>query len=462
MPQPEKPRTPGTTPAEFFGYTLWKQRKKAGLSGKALGAKVQVTDDVIYRIEQGRYPSCQYDLAVRLDRFFETDVLTDAWPMAFGSQEADSAGSDADRTPDSVELNPVQAAAGSMLNSVGSVRTGSPDPMDRREFLHVAALAPLDVTHLLDPSRAELPTSVSVLDIHQVTDLATYISRMDNVYGGGGLVRDLSGQSMRWAISLLKVDCHPALRARLFAAVSRLGITVGASAFDAYAHDEATKTFTFAALCAEEARDWHLRAKAYSFLARQAIWIGEPDDGLTHAQKGLVRSDRLTATERAMLHTATARAWGKMGMVRETMQAVGLADEAFEDARPEEDPPWMAYYDEAQHAGDTAHALYDLVLLANQDPGPAARRFEQAVQGHGEQFKRSRAISRTKLASLTMAKADPREAAAIGHTALNEAGHLTSQRAIDDLRELARYAHHHEAVSEAAALHERIRATVRS
>ncbi|MFE2744064.1 hypothetical protein ACFXKX_06760 [Streptomyces scopuliridis] len=195
-------------------------------------------------------------------------------------------------------------------------------------------------------------------------------------------------------------------------------------------------------------------------LTRQAVWIGSPDDGLTYAENGLVRADRLTATERAMLHTARARAFGKTGNVRDTMAVVGEADDAFADARPDEDPPWMAYYDAAQHAGDTAHALFDLAILAGQDPGRAARRFSTAVRGHADAFQRSRAISRTKLASLIRAKGDPRQAVQIGHDALDEVGRLTSKRAADDLKELAAFAARHPKVQDAVALRERVAATV--
>ncbi|MEU6573538.1 hypothetical protein [Streptomyces sp. NPDC046805] len=276
------------------------------------------------------------------------------------------------------------------------------------------------------------------------------------------MVQDVAGRAMQWAVGLLQAQRSERLRADLFAALSRLATVVGASAFDSHHHQYATRTFEFAADCAEEAGDWHLRAKAYSFLARQAVWLGRPDDGLTYAETGLVRSDRLTATERAMLHTARARAFGTMCNVRDCMAAVGEADEAFSRARPSEDPPWMAYYDEAQHNGDTAHALFDLVILAGHDPGRTACRFDTAVQGHTAAYHRSRAISRTKLATLIMAKGDPRQAAEIGQHALDEVGRLTSRRATDNLRELGTFASRHPAVSEAVTLRGRITAAVSS
>ncbi|GAA4958716.1 hypothetical protein GCM10023238_26870 [Streptomyces heliomycini] len=85
------------------------------------------------------------------------------------------------------------------------------------------------------------------------------------------------------------------------------------------------------------------------------------------------------------------------------------------------------------------------------------------MKGHGNAFARSRAISETKLASLVMAKGDdPRHAVVLGHRALDDVGKLTSYRAAEDLRELARFAGRHRNLSEASDLRERIAATVRA
>ncbi|WP_407702090.1 hypothetical protein [Streptomyces toyocaensis] len=106
--------------------------------------------------------------------------------------------------------------------------------------------------------------------------------------------------------------------------------------------------------------------------------------------------------------------------------------------------------------------LYDLVLLKDQDTGQASRRFEIAIEGHDDAYARSRAISGTKLASLLMAKGDPQQATAIGHQALTDAGHLTSRRAADDLKELTRFAARHRRIPEVAYLRERIGATLQA
>ncbi len=465
MPQPMKKLDPGASPQEWFGNELRGLRLEQGLSAKELGRLVQVSDDMILAIEKGRYPSCRRDVVQRLDDLLGTGGLLDrAWPMVFGNRDADRKRADAEKASTRMREGPVQAPPGRILGRDGpTLRPGSRDPVIRRSFLQIgglAAIAPLNFTEVFAPAELSVPASVNPSHVDQVLTVATAISSMDNELGGGGVVRDVAARAMQWSAGLLQAQLPDHLRTDLFAAVSRLGIVVGASAFDAYHHDEATQAFRFAADCAEEAGDWHLRAKTYSFLARQAVWIGAPDDGLTYAEKGLVRSDRLTATEQAMLHTAKARAFGRMGNVRGTMAAVGAADDAFTRAQPAEDSPWMAYYDEAQHNGDTAHALFDLAILVSQDPGRAVRRFDIAVKGHTDAYKRSRAISRTKLASLLMAKGDPRQAAALGHDALNEAGRLTSRRAADDLRQLGRFASKHRTIREASALRDRIASAV--
>ncbi|WP_078625342.1 helix-turn-helix transcriptional regulator [Streptomyces iakyrus] len=460
MPQPEKELNPDASPQAWFGAELryWRKRRP-GLRAAQLGPMVQVSPDMISKIEKGQY-RCPRDLAVRLDAVLETGgVLTRAWGMVFG--DADNEQREADSGRQGPVEGTVQVRGGRILGRTTSVPLpGSLPSLDRRAFLaatSLAAIAPTDLAGLVAPAAPpELPKRILHKELEQLRHIADGIHRWDNAQGGGGLVGDFASRSMEWAVRLLSVDCPPRLRADLLGSVARLGIVVGATHFDAYAHDEARVAFKIASECAEEAGDWWLRAQTFSFLARQAIWLGDPDEGLTYAEKGLVRSDRLTPTIQATLHCARARAFGKMRNVQGTLAAVGAADDAFAHSNPSEDPPWMAYYDEAQHHGDTAHALWDLAIHADQDPGRAAKRFTTAVSGHSDDYARSRGISRTKLASLVMAKGDPMQGVSIGHKALDDVGRLTSRRAADDLKELRRFAAKHRTLEEAAHLRQRI------
>ena len=332
--------------------------------------------------------------------------------------------------------------------------------VDRKQFLRAAALgvgavALTPVAALLEGAEpTPIPAHVGATEIGQIRTAARVFAGWDHTYGGG-LAREAVLAQLRWSAGLLDTHCPARLHGQLLSAVGYLAHTCGFMAFDAYAHSDARHTFRFALACAEEAGDWHLRAKVLSSMARHAIWTGHPDEGLTLTEHALVRADRLTPTERAMLHTAHARALAKMNRVRDTLVAVGTADDHFAQANPADDPPWMAYYDAAQHQGDTGHALFDLAVHG-RSTSEAITRLSAAVAGHTAAFARSRAISQTKLASLTMATGDPVEAATIGTAALDAAGTIRSRRAAEDLRELARYAARHLTVGDVTALRHRI------
>ncbi|WP_227997127.1 helix-turn-helix domain-containing protein [Nocardia australiensis] len=334
------------------------------------------------------------------------------------------------------------------------------DDVNRQDFLRAAfgvtvtgAAAPLiDLLSTIQPT--PIPSHVGATEIEQIRTTAREFSTWDHTYGGG-LVREAVAAQLRYAVNLLNAHCSEMHRTDLQSAVGFLGHTAGFMAFDAYAHADARSMFRLAWTCAEEAGDWHLRGKVLSSMARQAIWCASPDDGLTYIELAMVRSDRLTATERAMLHSARARALAKLHRVEEAVRAVGQADDEFAYASPADDPPWMAYYDAAQHSGDTGHALFD-IALTGRFATEASNRLRAAIEGHTEAFVRSRAISGIKLASLTMATGDPEEAAVLGKAALIDAGHIRSRRAADDLRELARFGGAHDKSIEVEELRTRI------
>lgn len=306
----------------------------------------------------------------------------------------------------------------------------------RRTLLAAAAgglaAAQTDLLTAIRPAPA--PASVSLENILEVRQAATWFTGLDHTYGGV-LVRESLLAQLRSSVQLLNAKCPTRLKPELLRAVGHLGGVGGAMAFDALVYDEGEKMFKFGRSCAEEAGDWHLYAKMSSWLGRQAIWRDDPKTGLGYIDLGLEHAGSLTATEQAMLHTARARAYAKQGLVRETINAVDAADNAFSKSSPAEDPPWMAYYDSAQHHGDTGHALFDLAVKHGA-PFHAAERLRTAVRGHTDGYARSRAISRTKLATLTMATGDPAEAASIGTNAIKDAGKIKSRRAATDLREL--------------------------
>ncbi|MEV1249897.1 hypothetical protein [Nonomuraea sp. NPDC049750] len=354
--------------------------------------------------------------------------------------------------------------------------------VDRKGFIRTAlgAVAAVPLAELAMPGQIIAPPPVvHPSDIAELRTIASVFTTWDHTYGGC-LVREAVAGQLRFAVGLLKQSrCPVKLHAPLYSAVGWLAHAAAFMAFDAYAHEDARRMFALALTCAEEANDWHLRAKVLSSMARQAIWCGDADNGLTLVEFAMVRADRLTPAERAMLRSAQARAFAKLGRAQEAWRAVEDADTEFDRIRPSEEKPWMRYYDAAQHSGDTGHALFDLVIdgmivgkptdgkpvgetVNERYLGEASMRLTNAVTGHSAAYVRSRAISGIKLASLTMATGDPEEAASIGGRAVTDAGTVRSRRAQDDMKELAGFALPHKSRTPVAVLRHRIREAVQA
>ncbi|MFC8797146.1 hypothetical protein ACFT2C_05400 [Promicromonospora sp. NPDC057138] len=379
------------------------------------------------------------------------------WPRAMyrdGLRAVLGVESDADlgffRTRRGKSTDPTRSAASARE---GTAPEGLIDHVNRRQFLQTLTIAGMSASmdefaHELDrlaPARV-----VTEADIAQLSSVGDFFTSWAHVHGGHEIGRAVSVEMSR-AVDLLKTPCPPRLKSQLLRAVGQLGVATGSLLFDAHQHQLSERILAFATACAEDSKDWNLRAKALSWRARQAVWIGDVDAGMTFAQLGLVRGDRLTATERAMLHTAVARAHGRLGDVQATFRAIGEADEAFAGADPANDVPWMAYYDHAQHSGDTGHALYELAVHGIHVE-EATRRFATAVAEHPDTYIRSRAFSGFKLAALTMHTGDPHQAVQFAEDAVRDAAGVRSQRVRRTALEIASPAARHQKRDDVAAM----------
>ncbi|RMI46704.1 helix-turn-helix transcriptional regulator [Streptomyces triticirhizae] len=455
MPQPERPLDDTVSMRAWFGVELRNWRKARGLSTQALGDKVQLSKTSVERIEKAER-SCTPRLAAAFDDALQAGgALKRLWRRVEDDADRDR-DADIGRLPgDRRRIGPT---------TPGRMAPDRPplleSPVERRAFLTAGGMAAVSLTDLAPHLAHALPRSVRPEDIEQIRSAARDHASWDNRYGGGGLARATAVGQLHWASNLLNVACPPKLEPELFTAVGVLAATLGASAFDAYEHEHAAQLFDLSVHCAERSGNWHLRARALNWRSRQATWRGSPDWGLTYAEMGLVRADRLTPRERAMLHGARARALAKMGQREATLAAIGRADDAFALARPREDPEWMAYYDYAQHHGDTGHAAFDIALLDGQPAHLAETRLTTAIEHHTDAYVRSRSLSGTKLATLVMRRGDPQRAVTIAHRALEEIGQLRSQRAVTDVEALASASSRFARRADVAELRERIRTAV--
>ena len=247
----------------------------------------------------------------------------------FKLPDDDTAGGD--EVGGKVELLPVKIGRGSGL-------------VVRSDPLHLG-LAPAPVSALVDGIAATpLPAQVTSVESCRFADAASFFEGWDFAYGGG-IVREAVMAQLRWSAALLDEHCEALHRADLFSAVGYLAHTCAFMAFDDLATDDAWHMWRLGLACAEEASDWPLRATILSALARQAMWLGRFDDGLTLAELAMVRADRLTSIEQAKLHATKARLLAAMGEQAMALVALEAADTSYAATAPADVPPWMTYYD---------------------------------------------------------------------------------------------------------------------
>ena len=283
------------------------------------------------------------------------------------------------------------------------------------------------------PAPAKRLGMVDVADLHSMID---DMEHADHSAGGRTVVRSMALQQLAWATHSAKQASFrdAESRAAWASAVARLGRLAGFMSVDAREHDVARRAFLLSLQVAAQAEDWPSRLHVLSGMCRQAVHLGDADSALKLAQLAKAGDAHSSPTARAVVRVLEARAYGLMGRKEETLRSVYEAESLFEARRPDEDPPWLWYYDDAQFYGDTGQALYPLAL-AGKDVD-AEHRLRRAVDTHLATDTRGRTFSLVKLATI-QAKREP-DAAALttAREATKAVQELRSGRAFDYLADL--------------------------
>jgi transcriptional regulator with XRE-family HTH domain len=418
-----------------LGERLKVFRLAAGLSQGHLGETLYCDRTLITKLEAGQ--------RFKDRRFWQQadELLNADGALLAACDELEAVRRDLEKAQRESVLADAQAAADQLRGQVvplGARRSFLGSNTSPTEFLARIAVA------------SPVPTHIGWSDVEQMRTTTTAFALSENMFGGGLSCAAAEGQ-LRWSARLLEAQSSNDVSRAMHEAVGNLAGVVAFSAFDIGDQDAASEYFRFALWCAEQGGSWTLRATTHADMARQAAYRSNFDEALELIELACVRSDRLPATGRAMVTTMRARYLALLGRHDEARAEVDRADEYFTERCPEEDPPWLVYYDEAEHQGSTARALTPYAV-ASRRPELAADRLGAAIRLHSNQYPRSRAFSRVRLATLTMRTEDPRKAAKIGREAIADAAVLHSRRVVDELRVLDRVAARHNAISEVAEL----------
>ncbi|MFI9389226.1 XRE family transcriptional regulator [Kutzneria sp. NPDC052558] len=270
-----------------------------------------------------------------------------------------------------------------------------------------------------------IPAMVDERHVAETRSAATMFVRWHHQYGGWSL-REAALAQMRWAEQLLRVPCRERVRVELHAAVAELAHTCAFMAFDTCEHGVADRFFDLALRCSRESGDGKFRAYVLQSMARQAVWLGRFEQAHTFVEHALTQTGKLLPVERANLYAALAVPLAGMNRAAEARRAIGVADDAFERAA-QPASRWERFYTLAQHNSDTGAAL---VMLAEHGhrAGDARERLTAAYAQRAPQYRRSRLLALTKLASLAVFGGAPDEGIAIATSALAGAEGVRSSR----------------------------------
>jgi hypothetical protein len=293
-------------------------------------------------------------------------------------------------------------------------------------------------------------------DVEVVRTVTRALAGAENMLGGQAVTLGGTGQ-LHWASGMLTARATPSVRRDLVEAVGNLAAVVGFATFDAGGVAAAERCFELALACADEAGSWSLRACTLADIARVHAETGRVDAALSAIELAQVRGDRLPATARAMLCVNHARYLAVLGRVRDALAEVEAGDEWFAAGDPAADPPWLCYYDRAEHDGSVGRALMSSDVV-DVRLGPARARLESAVQRQRDAYPRSRAFSGLRLARLLAVAGVAEEAVDVGEAALADATDLRSRRLIRELGALDDALRRHAAVPVAHRLRAHIRA----
>jgi len=158
-----------------------------------------------------------------------------------------------------------------------------------------------------------------------------------------------------------------------------------------------------------------------------------------------------------MLYTREAWAYATLGRMSAFRRATGKAKEALTEAKPAEDPYWVAYFDMAELDGTTGGRLLELANHDKRLADETAERISRAIAVRRPGLLRSSALDQIGLAAARLVQGEMEEAARLGQLAAALVEQTPSDRVRVKLAALYQLSNVHADVPVIAGLLDRIR-----
>lgn len=279
---------------------------------------------------------------------------------------------------------------------------------------------------------------IGAQEVLQILAVTNAFRSLDNAFGGGLTREAVIGQLVYTASLVEDTTYTEEVGRKLITRIGDLAAVAGWMCHDVSMHTAAQHYFLLALQAAKEANDPNLGAHVLCCMARQAGHLGRPRDALEmiHLARYGARNTA-TPTIDALLHLLEARYCAMMGRLKDFDRATGLAETAFADCDPEQDPAWVAYFDCSEYYATLGicHQIAARTSAAGQ-PRRAIEMISRALAHRDPSRVRSLAFDHLGLARAYVAAGELESAGAAGTEALELMTKVSSTRVRDRLYEL--------------------------
>ncbi|KWW99161.1 Transcriptional regulator [Carbonactinospora thermoautotrophica] len=309
--------------------------------------------------------------------------------------------------------------------------------------------APFALAALAAPSRDWLVASLEeatgggsarngMAQVEAMRKMFAIFQEMDVIQGGGDTARRAVAQYLTGHVLPLIREDHPEeVHKALCEVAAEQTYLAGWMAYDSGQHGLAERYLIQSLRLAQESGNRVLGSHVLAGMSDQATQLGYPDEGLKlaragrHGLQGLVAPAALTD-----LYVLEARALARMGRRDECAATLLRAEQTFDLIKPDEEPEWARFIDEAYVMGEIANSLRDL-----GDARGAEQYALQSVSASRRQGRARRgALSQTVVAVAHTQRGDLEAAVSAAYEALEMASRVPSSgatrcvAALDDLR----------------------------
>ncbi|MGH4017486.1 MAG: hypothetical protein ACRDSL_26910 [Pseudonocardiaceae bacterium] len=290
---------------------------------------------------------------------------------------------------------PADDGLGQSWNAAGAIaalgEVVEADSMERRHYMAMTGLTLTAVAHqwLLDPTRVAASVLGTRVDHAVVDDLERVVEarrRLDDALGGGSLL-PATREDLRLVVALLRNSSYTEeVGRRLYAVAAEFGRLAAWLAYDSGQPALAQRYFMAALRAAHVGGDRAVGANILGYLSVQAAQSDTPRDAVVLAESALTAERALTPAVAASLYGRLALGAAYADDVTAYRRSQDRAFDLLSRSVPENEPPWIYWFTEAD-----AQGLAGWSLLALGQPADAEPHLRRAVALLDPSFARDRA-----------------------------------------------------------------------